>query len=681
MLATASSPRLARSWLDALAPYRAPLLFGLRLWAAVSLSLFVAFWLELDRPAWAGASAAIMCQPQLGASLRKGWFRMIGTAIGSAMVVVLAGLFPQDRIGFLALLALWGGICAFGATILQNFASYAAALAGFTAMLIAADTFGPTGGANGDIFLLGIWRATEICVGIVCAGLVLTLTDPGDARRRLATSLTSLAGDVARGWSRMLQSAGMETPETQTEREGLLRRVFALEPLIDQAIGECSHIRYGGSTLRTGVDGLLRTLAAWRGIALHVGGASNNPEKQWVEIILQTAPAGLSATMETGASLRDCAEPLRLRGLCEEAASGLQDLPARTASQRLLTDEAIKAYGGMSDVFNGIALLVDAPGYQERSSDQGVRPTVADWLPALCNAFRAFIVIVALEIIWIATAWPEGAVAIVFAGIGVLLFSPQGDQAYGASIALAIGTVCSIVSAAVIKFAVLPAFQSFTALCIAIGLVLVPAGFSMGHAQHPAVRVVFIAMVAMFVLVLGPANLISYDTGQFYNFAVAVVVGCAITPLAFRLVPSLSPAFRTDRLLTLTLRDLRHLATRHRIPGVNDWRRLIYSRLAALPESAKPDQREELQAALSVGVAVIRLRSSYRQSAIAETNAALEAVARGNVPPALKRLRELEREPACGADEAVALRARALLLSISDALCSHTSYFARMSAA
>src|SRR5262249_10172633 len=150
MFATASSPRLARSWLDALAPYRAPLLFGFRLWAAVSLSLFVAFWLELDQPAWAGASAAIMCQPQLGASLRKCWFRMIGTAIVSAMVVVLAGLFPQDRFGFLALLALWGGICAFGATILQNFASYAAALAGFTALLIAADTFGPTGGANAD---------------------------------------------------------------------------------------------------------------------------------------------------------------------------------------------------------------------------------------------------------------------------------------------------------------------------------------------------------------------------------------------------------------------------------------------------------------------------------------------------------------------------------------------------
>jgi hypothetical protein len=49
--------------------------------ASVCLALFVAFWLELDNPFWAGTSAAIVCYPRLGASLRKGWFRMIGTVM------------------------------------------------------------------------------------------------------------------------------------------------------------------------------------------------------------------------------------------------------------------------------------------------------------------------------------------------------------------------------------------------------------------------------------------------------------------------------------------------------------------------------------------------------------------------------------------------------------------------
>ncbi|HEX5863294.1 MAG TPA: FUSC family protein, partial [Casimicrobiaceae bacterium] len=106
-----------------------PLFFGVRLWASVCLALLVAFWLELDNPFGAGTSAAVVCQPQLGASLRKGWFRMIGTVIGATVIVALTAFFSQDRIAFLGLLALWGGLCAFAATGLRNFASYSASLA------------------------------------------------------------------------------------------------------------------------------------------------------------------------------------------------------------------------------------------------------------------------------------------------------------------------------------------------------------------------------------------------------------------------------------------------------------------------------------------------------------------------------------------------------------------------
>ena len=128
MHTSAASPRFSGTLPDALTAAGPPLLFALRMWASVCLALFVAFSLDLDNPYWAGTSAAIVCQPQLGASLRKGWFRMIGTMIGAAMIVVLTAWFPQDRIGFLGLLALWCAICAFLATVLHNFASYAAAL-------------------------------------------------------------------------------------------------------------------------------------------------------------------------------------------------------------------------------------------------------------------------------------------------------------------------------------------------------------------------------------------------------------------------------------------------------------------------------------------------------------------------------------------------------------------------
>src|SRR6202795_1556878 len=92
--------RAYRAVADALCSAGPALLFGLRLWAAVCLALYIAFWLQLDNASWAGTSAAIVCQPSLGASLRKGWFRMVGTGIGATVIVVLTACFPQDRIGF-----------------------------------------------------------------------------------------------------------------------------------------------------------------------------------------------------------------------------------------------------------------------------------------------------------------------------------------------------------------------------------------------------------------------------------------------------------------------------------------------------------------------------------------------------------------------------------------------------
>src|SRR5271170_4876756 len=183
------------------------LLFGVRLWAAVCLALYIAFWLELDNAYWAGTTAAIVCQPSLGASLRKGWFRMIGTVVGAVAIVVLTACFPQDRAPFLICLALWGAACALFATLLRNFASYAAALAGFTAAIIAGDQLGATGGPNGEAFTLAVTRVSEIWIGIVCAGIVLAGTDFGGAPRRLATRFASLSAEIASRFGAALAGA------------------------------------------------------------------------------------------------------------------------------------------------------------------------------------------------------------------------------------------------------------------------------------------------------------------------------------------------------------------------------------------------------------------------------------------------------------------------------------------
>ena len=175
------------------------------MWASVCLALCVAFALELSEPSWAATTAALVCQPVLGASLRKSMFRMIGTVIGAIAIVVLAALCRQDRVGFLVGLAFWCAASGFVATLLRNFAAYAAALAGYTAAIIAIDVLGPVGSTNGIVFIFAIDRALEIGIGIVSAGVVLALTDLGHSRRKLATECAALSSAILDGFTDFLR--------------------------------------------------------------------------------------------------------------------------------------------------------------------------------------------------------------------------------------------------------------------------------------------------------------------------------------------------------------------------------------------------------------------------------------------------------------------------------------------
>src|SRR5258708_6848648 len=220
----------ARRFASALRPAGPALLFGLRLWGAVCLALYVAFWLQLDNAYWAGTSAAVVCQPSLGASLRKAWFRMIGTVIGAVAIVVLTARFPQDRTGFLLGLAIWGGACALVATLLRNFAGYAAALAGLTAAVIASDELGAVGGANSDVFMFAVARASEICIGIICAGVGRASIDFGCARHRLAAQFAKISAEIVEGLTGTLLLVGSEQSKTRPIRRDLIRRPPPLAP-------------------------------------------------------------------------------------------------------------------------------------------------------------------------------------------------------------------------------------------------------------------------------------------------------------------------------------------------------------------------------------------------------------------------------------------------------------------
>jgi uncharacterized membrane protein YccC len=651
-----------------------PLLFGLRLWTSVCLAIYVAFWLELDNAYWAGTSAALMCQPHLGASLRKGWFRMIGTIVGAVAIVLLTACFPQNRLLFLTGLAIWGGACAFTATLLRNFAAYSAALAGYTAAIIASDQLGATGGVNGQAFMLAVARVSEICIGIVCAGIILAGTDFGGAPRRLATLFADLAAGITARLIRTLALAEPEPPSVRLVRRDFIRSVIALDPVIDETIGESSQIRYNSPALHSAVDGLFTALSGWRALANHLSRRSSGEAHAEAAAVLELLPPALRSLPERADPVRWMADPSALVRLCEATGNELIASPAATPSSRLLADNAAEALGGVADALNGLALLVGQPTRAVRRRRGITFPRVPDWLPAGVNAGRAFVTIAAVALFWIVSAWPNGAGAITWTAITVILFSPRADQAYAAASAFTIGNALAAVLAAIAAFAVLPQVHTFAGFSLAIGMFLVPAGALVAQPWQTAL---FIPIAAQFLPLLAPANQENYDPAQYYNAAMALVAGCIVGTASFRLVPPLSPTWHARRLLTLTLRDLRRLARGH---AAFHWRGHVHGRLSALPPQATPLQHAQLLATLSAGIEIMRLRHGARRLGLASgLDAAFAAIAQGDSVSARAHLARFDAAlaalPASEQAAQTVLRLRGCVLVLSEVLTQHASYF------
>jgi uncharacterized membrane protein YccC len=673
--AATNAERFEEVW-RAVAP---SLLFGLRLWASVSLALYVAYWLELDNPYWAGTSAAIVCQPQLGASLRKGWFRLIGTVVGAAMSVVLVACFPQDRVLFLGCLTVWAAACAFAATLLGNFASYAAALAGYTVAIIIGDLFGSTGGVDANAaVLLAVTRASEICLGIVCAGVVLAGTDLGGAGRQLAAQFADLSAGITAGFTRTLGMAGREFADTLPVRREFVRRVVALDTAIDQTLCESAQIRYHSPVLQSAVDGLFTALSGWRAVANHVRGLPAGETRQEAAAVLECVPPQLRSASQPGALEHWIGDPVVLHKICELTVRRLIALPAVTPSLRLLADKAAETFAGIGDALNGLALLVAEPARPiPRRSSKHVR--VPDWLPGLVNAGRAFVTIGAIALFWIVTAWPGGGNAITFAAMIVLLLVPRAEQAYGAALLFTMGCLVDLVLTAIVAFGVLPelGIERFAGFSLVLAVCLVPIGALLAHARQAWQVGLFTGITMMFMPLLQPTNPMTYNPQVFYNASSAIVFGAGFAALSFRLLPPLSPAFRTRRLLALTLRDLRRLAIGRSQP---DWQGHVHNRLSAMPDEATPLQRAQLVAALSAGSEIIHLERLARHLGLGpKLDAALAALAEGHSARAITQFSGLDdvlaADAADGPGTAAVLQARAGILVLAEALTKHGAYF------
>ena len=234
--------------------------------AAALIALFISFWLALDEPYWALLTVFIVAQPDSGLVLAKGFYRLLGTAVG--LLVTTALVFGLAQYGELLIgaLAVWIGVCAFAARGKRNFASYGFQLAGYTAAIVGIPAALNTDGA----YTIIIAWATEIPLGIVCMGLVSRLIFPSD----LAPKLTALAGqlfDCVDRFAELAIDPATRPEQLASEREALAKGFGALETMRSSAFFESAEARLMDPPLRDAVHAAVDLCAIAEAVAAHPG--------------------------------------------------------------------------------------------------------------------------------------------------------------------------------------------------------------------------------------------------------------------------------------------------------------------------------------------------------------------------------------------------------------------------
>ncbi|MCY1393843.1 p-hydroxybenzoic acid efflux pump subunit AaeB [compost metagenome] len=569
-----------------LAPDPLALKFAVKTLLAGGLALWCAFRFDLDQPQWALMTVFIVSQPLSGMVIAKGIFRLLGTLVGTAMAVVMIALFAQTPWLFLLAISLWIGLCTAASTTLRNHVSYAFVLSGYTVAIIGLPaTLQPLG-----VFDQAVARCTEICLGILCASFVSATLWP----RRVEANLDRQARAT---WLAGMQAARSEIGEQTREARSLLAalgKIVEVDVQRDHAWFEGYRGRQRARALRVLSRDLLSLLRTARGVARQRT-LLEEADARWLQPWIDELQACLENPRT--AEMQALRERLAAAARDEDLPNDLRYCLARCS---VLLRKAVDAERSVQAVASG-ELDASAPGNLSWHRD---------WLMALFSGGRSALALLCMSVFWMATAWPGAIGGMLLTAVICSLFAGRDNPA-ALGMAFLRGILYAIPAAALVTQWLLPQWNGFPLLCMALG---VPLFFGALGMATPALAGVATSFAIHFITLVAPRNQMHYDLAALLNSAQGVLIGVGSAVLLFRLL-SLPPHWLSRRLIEATCIDLGRL-TRRPLAQAENWfggrmaDRLI--RLARhytlLPESGQQRWQDGLLA-LDLGNELIHLRA------------------------------------------------------------------------
>ncbi|HLO24845.1 MAG TPA: FUSC family protein, partial [Geobacteraceae bacterium] len=245
---------------------------------AALAALAVAVFLQLQCPYWAAMTALIVIQPTRGLLLEKSFYRLVGTAIGSAaglMMLLTAGSPAMLTI----ILSLWLAACVGIGNVLYGLRSYSALVAGCTGAVIAMAGYNSPPHLHDLVF----GRIACIIIGIVVSTTVtLFFTYRGSKRELLDRLRKAAVTDIE--WVALLLRGG-QSKEVVTLRQDILVEISEIEEAMDAAWAGTLDLKKKKRHVRRLIVSLLSLLEAGKlaGVQLSLQGGRGSGHDSWRE--------------------------------------------------------------------------------------------------------------------------------------------------------------------------------------------------------------------------------------------------------------------------------------------------------------------------------------------------------------------------------------------------------------
>jgi uncharacterized membrane protein YccC len=556
--------------------------FALRIWAAMMVGLYAAFWLQLESAASAAVTVGVLALPTRGQAYQKAVYRVLATIVGVVASFVIAGLFPQSPGLFMIGFAGWLGLCVCVGGLFDGNRAYSAVLSGYTVALVAVTQID----SPKNIFSAGVNRGAAIVVGIAALALVSDFFAAPNVHTGLYGKLTAAHRRV-RAFALAILRGERADP---IQSAALLHEITALHPDITALAAESSGGGARGAAARSAAVALVAEVSAAGALAALPAATLPSLRRTLADVL------GADALGEESAALQ-----LRLQQHADVGDADPHDaLFVRHALDLLIENR--RAQDAIEDLQAGRhpPRRVHAPIYRSRRL-------------AVRNGLRAFLAVLIAAIVFSLGGWPFASLAVALVGL-TIAFSANtpNPQAFAASAVIAIPIAALL--AGVTEFVILDGVDQFPLLAIGMAPGVVAAALLL---TIPRLASTAFLVLVFFPVILSPANPPGYNPETWLFTSLMAIASVFVLFVLLRTVLPTSDALRRHWYLTSARAEMRDLLAggRSRRPGdealFRDADRI--GQLAALQPARDDERRDDLRQALDIfgrAAAVRRVRTT-----------------------------------------------------------------------